>query len=1059
MAIAAPLQGRTRTFVGKLFSTLSLHIATQEPVHVHGLFAIAPDRARLLLGDEMATKWNTFMFKSCVASAWANLLEHRNSKSAAEEGFGLWPRADTLYKPADIWTGLKSWIMDKVFSNQKAVWNSTNGSCIHFNQALFTSQNENSARYKAAWIAIGLPGVILEEARFTTLKDRAKLFSILPLSLTPSVVRDHLRNSMTVSQDAAASVLEYCLLDAISNTNPHDIKRVCSQLHGIRLWPMLNGSLEAVMNPSKALLPRNDPEMQLFSLSRPSTTLNLDKFTSKVRKFMLKYGVQTGTVARFRTLEDLALDWPTIYHVLDRVDDATVLVSRAEAQDSLLRDMWTWISDKLENQKEHIPPSMHKLWLIPISGQRVRRLAPGQNSIQALIIVKGEPLADLLGDNIAQNTQTKAALLDSKLLNDEAVRYLKTAAVMNPSLRLAVQNDVEILLEWLVAAKEGVQKLSETHKKRLLKHLIMMIRNQLLTTASFNLTEKMRQLPLYPRSVVTPPYKQRNIQRCALDCESDCYELPEGLPGLPDIEGVSFYDVSDSDEKYLVEKLGLLQSANLDTLLQRYLPLWLDNVSKTSMTATKAALVDWILRKSLSPSETWKAIIRSHQIIPMPSASGTQTYRCLKDLIDPETPFTQLYFDTENVFPSRKFFDMHKTALHACGISNGTDSPTLALDRARVFASHSADETLVQKARCLFTIPTGINLSGDEIQELRRLEWLPANSPDGKLQMYAPTQCRGVGQRHLVDLVWGTTTIFVSREWETVLGWDEDVPREVLLEQLDRCIEHRDTRKIDQLLPHFGTHDRQALAEKPCIFSAHGAYMLPRQVFSPGNALKFVSMAPYLDRVDRSFAKKHAELLATLEVKAEPSVQHLQNVQAALQPSSECQLDNAGLSIAIASLEVATQLSYHPTQFSVPDTSAILRDLANIVHGERDVTGKMAEFNFAHPTISIDLLKRLGVESSYERAVRLEIEIEDEDEDEYTPHEKLTNIICDTLGRYPIDTTFNEFLANADDAGAKHICWTIDECADGPFATQALLTPDLESLQGPALMIYNDSGE
>ncbi|KAL9125304.1 MAG: hypothetical protein Q9217_005473 [Psora testacea] len=1056
VAVAAPIRGQRSTFVGKLFSTLSLHITTQQPLHIHGLFAIAPDRARLAF-DDMAIKWNTYMFSTCVTSAWVDLLEHRKSKSVAEERFDLWPRAYITYRAEDLWTGLKYWLVDKVVRNQHAVWNSTNGSCVSFQQALYAPENVDSARYKAAWTAIGLPGVILEQSLFEILHNRAELAFILLPILTPEAVRHHLRIGRDIPHEVAANILEYCLSDAMASTDYDTTRTVCSRLYDIRFWPMLNGDLEAITNSHKALLPRSDSEMHLFRHSRPSKTLKLVQMTPKVREFMLSRVVCTDTIARFRTLEDLAVDWPAMYHGTDRANDTAVVASQDEAQDLLLRDIWTWICERLKNQDEDMPPSMRTLWLVPISGARIRRLAPGKDAMLALLIEKGEPLADLLSEIGTQNTHIKAALLNSQLVTNEVVKYLRGVAVTRPYLRLAVQGDLVTLVEWLVACKDSLQVISDNHKKQLLKYLAMMVRKQRSRPILSNLAQKMRQLPLYAKSVGFPPYKQRAIQRCALIEGQRSYEIPEGFPSLPDLEGVSFYDLSDNEEKYLVQELALLQTITTDALLQRHLLPWVVKLSEDSMKAVKAAAIDWIMEKSLSSSEIWKALVKSHPLVPIPSGTSSQKYRCLKDVIDLESAYKHLYFDEEEVFPSRAFFEKHKDALRTCGICSGVDSPTLPLDRARAFARQSADDTMVQKARCLFTVPICAHLPSDAIQEIRSTKWIPAKSPAGKLRMYAPSQCRGIGEHDLVDQVWGTATLFLPHDWKKVLGWDEDVPGEVLLNQLDRCIEQRDVTKIDRLLPHFGPHEFLALSEKPCILGTHGTYMLPHEVFNPGNALKLAPMSPYIDRVDRSFASKHAKLLTTLEVKANPSVQDLQKVQSALHSSTTSQLDGVGLVVAIASLEVATQLRYDPKQFLVPDTTAVLRNLADVVYGERIVTGKMAEFNFAHPTVSVDLLRRLGVETSYERAIRLEIEIEDEDEDEYTPREQLTNIICDTLGRYPIDTAFNEFLANADDAGANQICWTIDECTDGPFATQSLLTPDLKSLQGPALMVYNDS--
>ena len=289
----------------------------------------------------------------------------------------------------------------------------------------------------------------------------------------------------------------------------------------------------------------------------------------------------------------------------------------------------------------------------------------------------------------------------------------------------------------------------------------------------------------------------------------------------------------------------------------------------------------------------------------------------------------------------------------------------------------------------------------------------------------------------------------------TAIGWDQPVPKEVLLQQLDRCLERNDYEKVDKVLTEIKPEDFPELSSKPCILVRHRRYMVPKRVFYPGSHLHVHSLAPYLEEIDGYFATKHVKLLVALGIKPEPSVEDLQYVQKALDASRQGRLSESDLSIAISTLEIATLLRFDTDNFLVPDTTSILRSLVDIVHGDWDAAGHV-KFNFTHAKLSMDLINRLGIENSLARATRLEIEIEDEDEDEFTPRERLSTIICDTLGRYPIETTFNEFLANADDAGATRISWIIDECHDGPYESGSVLSPELKPFQGPALTVFND---
>lgn len=280
----------------------------------------------------------------------------------------------------------------------------------------------------------------------------------------------------------------------------------------------------------------------------------------------------------------------------------------------------------------------------------------------------------------------------------------------------------------------------------------------------------------------------------------------------------------------------------------------------------------------------------------------------------------------------------------------------------------------------------------------------------------------------------------------------------MLIQQLDHCLTARAFEKGNKVLARIDHTECSALLSKPCILGRSGEYSLPKKCFYPGICLLSRPLGPYLDVVDANFAKQHEKLLKALDIRSEPSLQDLHRVQKALISDSKHQLEQADISFAISVLEIATRLDYDTTDLLVPDTTSRLRALGDIVHGDPLMTGE-TDFNFTHPEVSADLIHRLDIEDSLKRAIRLNIDVDSDHEDTFTPAEKLETKILDTLERYPIASTFNEFLANADDAKATKVVWTLDRCKDGPHGTSSLLTAELKPFQGPALLIYNDAGE
>lgn len=279
----------------------------------------------------------------------------------------------------------------------------------------------------------------------------------------------------------------------------------------------------------------------------------------------------------------------------------------------------------------------------------------------------------------------------------------------------------------------------------------------------------------------------------------------------------------------------------------------------------------------------------------------------------------------------------------------------------------------------------------------------------------------------------------------------------MLLRQLDLCLAMEDYDKASKVLRQIEPDDYSVLAMKPCFLGRSGEYFTSDKVFLPGSQLRSRSLAPYLDELDAKFAKDHDRLVTRLDIRSQPSAQDLQGVQNSLNQTTEGHLSNSDLGIAIATLEIATRLGYDPQDLRIPDATMILRELKDIVHGDPLSTGDIADFNFTHPEVSNDLARRLDVENSLKRAIRLKIDFDSEDENDYTPKEKLSTVISDTLERYPVESTFNEFLANADDAGATKITWILDECREKPYGSSSLLTSELKPFQGPALLVSNDA--
>ena len=111
----------------------------------------------------------------------------------------------------------------------------------------------------------------------------------------------------------------------------------------------------------------------------------------------------------------------------------------------------------------------------------------------------------------------------------------------------------------------------------------------------------------------------------------------------------------------------------------------------------------------------------------------------------------------------------------------------------------------------------------------------------------------------------------------------------------------------------------------------------------------------------------------------------------------------------------------------------------------------------AHPKLSRAIADRLGMQPVSDLVKNSNLGISDIDEDEFSQREEVADGIRDTLDRYARESTFHEYLVNADDCGSAS---AVNFLFDGTsYSTEHLLTTDLDSLKGPALLVHNDGGE
>jgi len=148
------------------------------------------------------------------------------------------------------------------------------------------------------------------------------------------------------------------------------------------------------------------------------------------------------------------------------------------------------------------------------------------------------------------------------------------------------------------------------------------------------------------------------------------------------------------------------------------------------------------------------------------------------------------------------------------------------------------------------------------------------------------------------------------------------------------------------------------------------------------------------------------------------------------------------------------------SDFKAPDQDGVMRTFSELTASGSDVPISLRNRPTLHPKISESTIEQLGLPTVKGRILaslndpRLE--------QDFSQTQSPKAVIRDTLQRYSVESTFSEYLANAEDCmdeegkTATRIDWMIDHSTDYP--TEKLIAQELEAVQGKALFCYNDGG-
>jgi sacsin len=466
---------------GSLFTVLPLPIATNQPVHIHGLFSISPDRARLYQLDDKSAQdrdpgeWNKLLFQKLVPAAWTKLLCCLADHDPGRPSFEKWPqpRNDTR----DPLNNALENVVAIIERESLPLWHTGVGYKTAANSLI--GSGVESVPLRNALQEAGAPIVFIPEQLRHPSKNQFKGRILSPQSLC-NFLRSVGNQIKSWSHKTKHEILEYLLAEP-----------GFTGYGGLDLFPFEDGTYRSV-GETNTFVHRNRLEEDIFSLEG-ACNLNIQKFSASTQQ-ALKRSCQNSnnhSGIRYRSARDLReYCMSFVFEDVTKEKDFVILNERAATTAAKIR---TWISDRgfcIEDQ------DISCLWLLPVSNGYHRRIKPKEASSQVYFAPSGD-IGDLMRRFDAHMTSKPLPLLDMGPLGLASVDLRGQFMMSN----LLIQDATRIvpLLRYLKRIWALVEDITEKDRLLISQAVASYSPQELSTTELEALIEVLRHIPIFQK--------------------------------------------------------------------------------------------------------------------------------------------------------------------------------------------------------------------------------------------------------------------------------------------------------------------------------------------------------------------------------------------------------------------------------------------------------------------------------------------------------------------------------------------------------------------------------
>ncbi len=1010
-------------------------------MHINGLFSISADRSKLHglddrgVQDHRPREWNKFLFNRLIPEAWSRLLSHICQRHTSHDNSYLWPTRGP--KTAQLWDGMCRAVVNQVFQDHVPVWFTDVGYVALENGLLASEGTPLSARI--AFREAKLPVIYVLNHVF----DEARQV-IGSRTLNPGTLYQFLHCMKNMG--GVSSLSRLVLLEKLLHEIP------LKDLGALEIFPFQDGGFRS-LKARAVFLHRNTLEKTLFSRQQ-EVTIGTDHLSESASRFLHERAKEDDQMVRYRKPEDLR-DY-FLKHIANGSGDTVIL---DEAARSKLSQVWEWILQYSQDESSLV--TLGSLWLVPLRGSAIRRLVPMNTSNFATWFGPGE-VKDISLKIFSLNPGSGPKILADDAFNDEIQRRLLVFADKEQSLCIKDGNKLENFLEFLAQARDLLRSAPDDVKNDVLRSLkqLCVSRSQISSDRQCTI---LRSLCLYKAVRWPAGMADLSLTRYWTTMSSNVTFIGlKKLVPVPSTQEQVFIDVTGEGESDFFERLGLLRCLDDIQILEEIAMPAMERGSYSCMGASlRLKVVVLLFQNYYRISATTRSCLSSLAVVPLEKRKNESSLGFGRpvDILDPQQhALRNLYFEDEITLPEKHFYNRYGAVLAECGMVRCLDE-RIVLDRIRSYGRKGLQfDVVASRAKCLLRLSfRGDSVPRDNLTQVaREIKWLPAHSPDKSPSLTSSSSCRDTRHQSIIGHVWHVLPLEVDMSWISILGWQSDIDLDVLLAQLAASIHASDIDSVDKTLSYMCQHHSlencaDRLLKLSFVRSSNGKLVNAGQACRRGGE----KLLPYLHTVEPRFWDDHSEIMNLTNIARFPTLEQLKHVQDALQSTSALNEEDTDVAIEVARIW-GGEFRKSVDGLKIPNDSGRLVDIADLVFNDTPWLSGMRQ-DFVHRKLSPDTAEQLRIQPLSELLRDGKLGITDPDDDEFYQREEVADGIRDTLDRYSRESTFHEYLANADDCGsASEVNFLVDETT---YGTKHLLTEDLHALQGPSLLIHNNGGE